>query len=172
MTDHFFENIGDLGYDKKIKFRGVFDFNGLYKFCQSWMTSRDYDFYFDKALDKPPYLKYKMTGRKKLNFYCMAILYVDFMMWDVKEIEVIRDNKKKNMMEGYIKIIISSGYITDYDGDFEKSPGLKKMEAFLNFYIFYHENLLKYFDYLDYVGHDFATDVKKFLKMQSGQSAW
>jgi hypothetical protein len=172
MTDKSYEDYSKFGFHRQLKYRGNFDFDGLYKFCQQWLESRDYDFYFDLVKDKPPYLKYKMTGRKKLNFYCMVLIYLEFLMWDVKEVEIIKDNQKKHMMNGFIKISFSAGFITDYDGDFEKSPGLKKIESFLNNYIFYHENLLKYFDYMDYHLYDFMTDVKKYMGMQSGQNAW
>ena len=164
--------MGDFGFHRIIRYRGIFDFDGLYKFMIKWLKDKDFDFYERKILDKPPYRIYKMEGRKKINFYAMLMLLPELWLWEAKTVEVIRDGQKKMLTEARMKIVINGGYTTDYDGDFEKTKGLKKIEAFLNNKILYHEILLKYFDYLDYFMYDFMTDVKKYLEMETASNAY
>ncbi len=102
----------------------------------------------------------------------MFQLLPEIWLWEAKPVEIIKEGKKKILTEARMKIVINGGYILDYDGDFEKSEGLKKIEKFLNNKILYHENLLKYFDYLDYYLYDFMTDVKKFLEMETATNAY
>jgi len=162
-----------FGFHRIIRYRGIFDFDGLYKFVVKWIKDHDFDFYETKVLDKPPYRIYKMMGRKKISFYCMFQLLPEIWLWDAKPVEVIREGHKKILTEARMKIVINGGYITDYDGDFEKGgEGLKKIESFLNGKILYHENLLKYFDYMDYFLYDFMTDIKKYLEMETATNAY
>lgn len=160
------------GFHRTIKYRGIFDFDGLYKFMAKWIKDHDFDFYERRILDKPPYRIHKMEGRKKVSFYVMFLLLPEIWLWEAKPVEIIKDGHIKHLTEARMKIVINGGYITDYDGDFEKSDGLKKIENFLNNKILYHENLLKYFDYFDYYLYDFMTDVKRFLEMESATNAY
>jgi hypothetical protein len=160
------------GFNRIIRYRGIFDFDGLYKFMVKWIKDHDFDFYERKVLDKPPYKIYKLEGRKKINFYCMFLLLPEIWVWEAKPVEVIRNGHKKVLTEARMKIVINGGYILDYDGDFERSPGLKKIENFLNNKILYHEHFLKYFDYLDYFLHDYMTDIKRYLEMETASNAY
>ena len=167
------ENIfSDFGFQRIIKYRGIFDFDGLYKFMAKWIKDHDFDFYEKRVLDKPPYKIYKFEGRKKINFYCMFLLLPEIWLWEAKDIEVIRDGRKKIMTEARMKIVMNAGFITDYDGDFEKTAGLKKVEKFLNGKILYHEHFLKYFDYLDYYLYGYMQDTKKYLEMETATNAY
>jgi len=167
-----YSDYSKFGFHRIIRYRGIFDFDGLFKFMANWIKQRDFDFYERRVLDKPPYRIHKLEGRKKINFYCMFLLLPEIWLWDAKQVEVIRNGQKKMLTEARAKIVINGGFIMDYDGEFEKSEGLKKLEGFLNGKILYHENLLKYFDYLDYYMYDYMTDVKKFLEMETATNAY
>ncbi len=165
-------DISQYGFHRTIRYRGIFDFDGFYKFMVKWIKEHDFDFYETKIVDRPPYKIYKMMGRKKISFYCMFLLLPEIWLWEAKPVEVLRDGHKKMLTEARMKVVINGGYITDYDGDFEKNAGLKKIENFLNGKILYHENLLKYFDYLDYYLYDFMTDVKRYLEMETATNSF
>jgi hypothetical protein len=161
-----------FGFHRTIRYSGIFDFDGLYKYMIKWIKDKDFDFYEKKILDKPPYKIYKFEGRKKVNFYVMFLLSPEIWLWDHKQVEVIKDGQKKILTESRMKIVINGGYITDYDGDFEKGAGIKQIEGFLNDKILAHEILLKYFDYFDYFLYDYMTDVKKYLEMETATNAY
>lgn len=170
--DTSLEDYSKYGFHRIIRYRGVFDFDGFYRFMVKWIKDHDFDFYETKVLDKSPYRIYKMMGRKKISFYCMFQLLPEIWLWEAKPVEIFKDGKLKHLTEARMKVVINGGYILDYDGDFEKDEGLKKTENFLNNKILYHENLLKYFDYLDYYLYNFMTDVKKFLEMETATNAY
>lgn len=165
-------DFSELGFHRIIRYRGIFDFDGLYKFIVKWIKDHDFDFYEKEILDKPPYKIYKMEGRKKVNFFVMHLLLPEIWLWEAKPVEVIRNGHKKVLTKARMKIVINAGYILDYDGDFERSPGLKKLEKFLNSKILYHEHFLKVFDYLDYFLYGFMTDIKKYLEMETASNAY
>ncbi|MFH2021218.1 MAG: hypothetical protein ABIJ34_07400 [archaeon] len=159
-------------FHRTIKFRGIFDFDGFYKFMVKWIKDHDFDFYETKVWDYPPYRIHKLMGRKKVSFYCMFLLLPEIWVWEAKPVEIIKNGSTLHLTEGRMKVVINGGYILDYDGDFEKGPGMKKVEKFLIDKLMYHENLLKYFDYFDYYLHDYVTDVKKYLEMETASNAY
>ena len=160
------------GFHRLIRYRGIFDFDGLYKFLVKWIKNKDFDFYETRVMDKPPYKIHKLMGRKKINFMVMFVIHTELWLWEAKPVQVIKNGKTKTLTEARMKIMISGDIIWDYDGDFEKSQGLKKMENFLNNKILYHENLLKYIDYFDYYLHDYMTEIKKYLEMETASNAY
>jgi hypothetical protein len=165
-------DLSKYGFHRIIRYRGVFDLDGLYKFMVKWIKDHDFDYYEPRILDKPPYRIHKMMGRKKISYYAMFQLLPEIWIWEATPVEVVKEGKIKHLTQGRMKIVINGGYILDYDGDFEKTEGLKKIENFLNNKILYHENLLKYFDYLDYFMYEFMTDIKKFLDMETATNAY
>lgn len=167
-----FSDYSKFGFHRIIRYRGIFDFDGLYKYITKWIKDHDFDFYEKRIIDKPPYRIHYLEGRKKINFYCMFRLLPEIWLWEMKPVELIKNGHKKTLTEARMKLVINGGFILDYDGDFEKSAGLKKIEKFLNHKILYHENLLKYFDYLDYYLYDFMTDIKKYLEMETASNAY
>ncbi len=162
----------DDGFNRLIRYRGIFDFDGLYKFIVKWIKDHDFDFYETRVMDKPPYKIHKLMGRKKINFMVMFVIHTELWLWEAKPVKIIKNGKTKTLTEARMKILISGDIIWDYDGDFEKSQGLKKMENFLNWKILYHENLLKYLDYFDYYLHDYMTEIKKYLEMETASNAY
>ncbi len=160
------------GFHRTIKYSGVFDWDGLYKYVQKWLKDRDWDFMETLAKEKPPWVIYTWIARKKLSFYAALQINIEFRLWQPKKVEVVREGVKQTLTDARMRIVLSGAQILDYDGDFEKSDFLKRVEKFLNKYVMYHENLLKYFDYLDYYIHGLATDIKSYLKMDTASSAY
>lgn len=170
MTDSL--SMKDYGFHRIIKYTGVFDFDGLYKYCHKWIATHDFDVYETDARDRPPYKVYVIWGRKKVTFFAMLTLNIELWLWDDKPVEVFKDGKQQTLTEGRLKLVVNGGYIIDYDGDFERSAFLKKVENFLHNYVMYHDILLKYFDYMDYYLYDFMTDIKKFIGMETATNAY
>ena len=157
---------------RTIRYRGIFDMDGLYKMMVQWIKSRDFDFYDRRNLDKPPYKIFKLEGRKKINYTVMYTLNPEIWVMEGKPVEIIKDGHMKHLMEGRLKIIIDGNIILDYDGDFEDTPGNKKIEKFLYGKVLYHEYFIKHLDYFDYYLYDMMQDVKKFLEMETATNAY
>ena len=160
------------GFHRTIKYRGVFDFDGFYKYVVKWIKDHDYDFYEKKVWDYPPYRIHYLEGRKKISFMTMFYIRPEIWVWDMKPVEIVKDGVVKHLVHASMKVVIDGGFIIDYDGDFEKSPGLVKIREFLIMKIMYHEMFIKWYDYSDYFLHDFMTDLKKYLEMETATSAY
>ncbi|MBU0756908.1 MAG: hypothetical protein KKF44_02495 [Nanoarchaeota archaeon] len=170
MTDIL--NFETYAFNRIIKYNGVFDWPGLYKYAQKWLRDRDWDFHEVQAKEKPPWVIYKWHAMKKITFYAALGIGMEFKLWEPKEVIVIKDGKKQKLTDARLRIDMNGFQILDYDGDFEKSEFLKKVEKLLNDHVMYHENLLKYFDYLDYYMHGFFTDLKAYLDMETASNAY
>jgi len=72
--------------DRTIKYRGVFDYDGLYKYIVQWIKDHDFDFYEKKVWDYPPYKIHKLEGRKKVNFISMFIMLPEIWVWEAKPV--------------------------------------------------------------------------------------
>ena len=162
----------DDGFHRLIRYRGIFDFDGFYKYLVNWIKKRDYDFYEKRIWDKPPYKIYSLEGRKKINYWIMYLILPEITLWDVKEVEIVKDGKVKKLTEARMKVLLNAGLILDYDGDFEKSPASKKMEDFLYNKVLYNEVFINHVDFLDYLIHDLMTDLKKYLEMETASNAY
>jgi len=165
-----------VGPTRSIKYRGLFDFAGMYRFIQKWMKKRHYEFHETKYKQKPlvyfPEHEIKFWGEKKLTDYMMYRIDIFIHLYEAEKKEVEVDGKKKEMMDTRMIIEIDGDVITDYSEEFERTSFTKKIESFLNKRVLYQEILLKYLDPFDYELYDLETDIKKFLKMEVRETAY
>jgi len=159
-----------------VRFKGIFDYDGLYKMMQEWMKGRHYEFHEKKYKEKPywfaPETEVTWWAEKKLTNYIMLRIDIFIHLYDAEKIEVVKDGKKKQMMNTRMQIDIWGSVKTDYSEEFEKSSFFKRIEKFLNERILHKEILLKYLDAFDYELYDFETAIKKFLGMEARESAY
>ena len=97
----------DDGFHRVIRYRGIFDFDGLFKFVVKWIKDHDFDFYETRVLDKPPYKIHKVMGRKKINFMVMFVIHTELWLWEAKPVQVIKNGRTKTLTEARMKILIS-----------------------------------------------------------------
>jgi len=83
----------DDGFNRLIRYRGIFDFDGLYKFIVKWIKDHDFDFYETRVMDKPPYKIHKLMGRKKINFMVMFVIHTELWLWEAKPVKIIKNGK-------------------------------------------------------------------------------
>ncbi len=161
---------------RRIKYKGLFDFEGLYHFFQRWMKDRYYEFHEKKYKQKPLtyFDEHEITwwAEKKVTDYIMYRIDIFIHLYEAEKKEVEIRGKKKKMMDTRMLIEINGHVITDYSGKFEKSSFTKAIESFLNKRILHKEILLKYLDSFDYELYDLEADLKKFLNMEARESAY
>ena len=155
-----------------IRYKGLFDFDGLYNLMVQWMKSRRYWFHETKYKHKVPSPKgaeQEMTfeGNKKITDYMMYDLKVDIHIWEMTEVEVVHKGVKKNLTNGRMEIIFM-GYLTT---DFAKRwTGNKLFELISHFYEQYiakEEIESIYWDTIHYKTQHFVNVVKEFLDMEA-----
>ena len=85
-------------YPDQIKYAGVVDFEHLYRTMIEWFNSRKYDFYEVLYKDKPPELELEWVAKRKLDEFYQHRIEISFHLYDVKEVEAIKEGIKKKMI--------------------------------------------------------------------------
>jgi hypothetical protein len=160
-----------IGFDKTIRYKGVLNFDDFYGFIANWIRDHDFDFNEKSIIDQPPYIIYKMEGRKKINYIVMLKIMPEIHVKNKKKIQIISERETKIVDKVEMKVIVNGGVILDYDNDFN-THNMKKAGNFLYDKVLYQETYTKYVENLDYYLHDFATSIKKYLEMESATNAY
>ena len=99
----------DLG---RVKFKGVFDLNGMFRMMRSYLKYRGYDFYETLHKAKVPELEVEWYCEKKVTGYDKYKVEIKFHFFDLKQVEVEENGEKKLMTNGRFSI--------EFDGEVER----------------------------------------------------
>lgn len=166
------KSTGKLGSSvAKIRFRGLYDWEGLFRLIRGWFEAREYDFFENryKHKAKPPgsELEINFTAYREINDYARNVIKMYFHIWDAEEVEVVRDGKKKKMWNARMLIDFTAYVELDYDSHWEHSPFLRILRNFYHKYIIKHEIDDVWTDKLWYKVNELQQECKRFLGMQS-----
>jgi len=158
-----------------LKYKGIFDINGLYKFMSGWLINEGFEFYERKYKHKPPEIELNWEAEKKITGYVKYVITVDFHFYGVKDVEVIKNGEKKKMQDARVIITFSGKVQTDYPDDYggtnwDETSFLRKMQRFFNTYIIRQDIDFKHVDPLYYYILKFYDDVKAYLGMEGSGS--
>ncbi len=149
-----------------VRYKGVFDFEGLYELVYDWLHKRKYRTQEDKYKNKPdsPWgyeHEVKILARKKIDEFYKYKLTVVIHVRDGAEVV----HKDKELMHGRVRVVISGKIITDYAKRFEKNAFTKFIENIYNDFLIKREIELLNLDELHYRLHEFQQKIKKHLNM-------
>ena len=106
-----------------LRYKGIFDFDGLYKLMVQWLKARRYWFHEDVYKVKPSLsgIEFEIFwhGERKVTEYCQYRINVVFHMWDVTDVEVIQEGVKKTLMKCRMEIVFDAVIELDYQGKWE-----------------------------------------------------
>lgn len=92
-------------FPHKIKYRGMFDLDKLYRVMGVWFKQRRFELHETLYKSKPPELEVKWTAERKRTNYAKELVFVQMHMWGDYNIDVIVDGKKKKMAN--VRMIIT-----------------------------------------------------------------
>jgi len=100
----------------KIKFKGVFDFDGLYKYLKGWLKSKSFSISEGTYKDKGGEFEIEWDAVKNVTDYYRYKISIKFFGWDISKIELIDEKTKKPRVldKGRIEITIKGEIIEDY----------------------------------------------------------
>ncbi len=159
-----------------IKFKGDYDFEGLYKLITRWIIEKRYVLdekrYKDK-IDNPmgTEVEIDLEGKRKETSYIRRIIEVSLHMWNYKEKEGILHGEKKKFTGGRITIRIITKIEIDWQNRFKGSKSKEMMGDFY-FWIRKKELELVYIDHQEYEAVRLGTEIKKHLKMETDTHAY
>lgn len=166
------ENYTLRTYYDQIKFRGIVDFDGLYQMMTQWFIERKYDFYEGLYKDKPPELELEWRAERKIDEFYKYQIDVNFHLFDIKEVEVIKDGVKKKMIDCRMLIWFIPTLIIDWQDRWKGGWMVNTAWKIYFNNIIKREWQLKYADTLVYHTYDLHAKVKEFLGMETGGSGY
>lgn len=155
-----------------LRYKGVYDFEGLYKLLISWFNDMDYRYieavYKDKS-DTPfgNEVEWKMVPDKEVTDFVKYKLGIYVHLWDVKEFEAERHGKKVKLCDGRVKVVIERATV---EFDYQNYFNSKRLEGLRNFMIskmFKKHYELNYIDPLEKEMLDLQAKIKAHLGMVS-----
>lgn len=161
-----------------LRYKGVFDFEGLYRMMHAWLINKRYLFHEDRYKDKvfTPFgneLEINWTAEKKVTEYIKEYILVYFHLWDFAEVEVIKDGKKVKMTRSRMEIRMDAELEMDYTKKFQnKGIFAQKLGEFYQNKVIYWEWRIKHADSLTYSLYDLHHKIKKYLELESGTNAY
>ncbi len=162
---------GKLPQVAKIRYRGLFDFEGLFRLMRGWFDAREYEFferrYKHKSRSTGAELEINFEAHRDINEYARNVIKIFFHIWDAHEVEVVKDGKKKKMWEGRMLIEFSGLVELDYDSHWEHSPFLRHLRNFYHNFVIKGEIDQIWTDKLWYKINDLQQNCKRFLGMHT-----
>jgi hypothetical protein len=155
-----------------VRYKGLFDFDEVYASMAEWF--KRYRFWFHEELYKHK-VPSPLGAEQEINWYGTVnvtdyIQYridVIFHMWDLTEVEVVRNGKKKTLTNARVEATISGTMIVDWQGNLDKNRFTRGLRTLYNKYIWRRKLESIYGDTLVYRVFDLHAYLKKLLDMQT-----
>lgn len=149
-----------------VKYSGVYDFDELYKRLQEWVRDDGYHFEERDYRTKRPSPAggehdIQWDGWKNITPYARYWFFITWKIWDMKEVEVIKDGRKKKLSKGRVRIMFRAELEVNWQG---------RKSALLDFYNRYigKKRIEKaWWDELYCKMHKLQTQTKELLDMQT-----
>ncbi len=156
---------GDMPF---LRYRGVFDFDGLYKLIKSWSSYKQLSFYETLYKHKPPEVELKWLMERKTNGYNKNSLTVGLHIWGLHRIEAVVDGKKKTMYEGRMEIQFDGWIDQDFDDSWNAGDSYFRtmVKKFYDKYVISNEQMLTDVDLIIEDLRELSNNIKEFLGME------
>jgi len=156
----------------RVRYKGLFDFDGLYNLIAHWFKSRGYWFHETTYKHKVPSPlgaedELKWEGTKKVNDYVQYEIEIEMHLWDMTEVEVEKDGVKKTLTNARFELIIDGDLEIDYQGRWQRSAFWAAVGDFYHKYIIKKEWETVYGDELWYRMQKLQNTIKEFMDMQA-----
>jgi hypothetical protein len=160
----------------RIKFNGMFDLEGLYRFMVRWLKQKRYEVHETLYKFKPPEFNLKLRGERKKNAFVKHIINIDLHMWGEYDIETIINGKKKKMANARMILTLEMELESPYPNLFGDKrwnlPMERKLLRFFEEYVMKRDFEELDFDVLWYELYQFQTAIKEYMKLEARGSAY
>lgn len=138
--------------DLSIGYEGLFDSKELFKVLNKWLKENEYAQteaeMFEKVEPEAKELKVVLKPSKEINDYAKIELKLTFALTNLKQVYVKKNDIKKELNQGKIKIKFEGYLITDLKNEWESRPYLFFLRVVFNKIVFksktnYWESLMK-----------------------------
>ena len=166
----------EKGHVQRLKYRGVYDFEGLCRTMRQWIVDHGYEFHETSVKHKVPSpagseLELKWESWKKVTGYIKFWIKIYFHLWDVNEVEVVKDGRKQKLTQARMQIEMWGQVDLDYHNRFTGSRFAKFLQDFYHKYIIRKDLDLVATDELYYRVYKLYSVAKQFLEMEASHNA-
>jgi hypothetical protein len=155
--------------DGKINHDGIFDYKEVYRFMYTWLTDFDYfveeKTYTEKAKPEGKEVEIHWIARRKISDYFRFVLKVDWNIFGMTTVEIVKDNIKIKANKGRLEIKVTAFLEKDYENRWENT-------AFLRFLRGVYDNFIirqRIEDYEDKIAEELdelVAQTKAFLALE------
>lgn len=160
----------------KIQYIGVLDFKKVYGAALGMYSKNAYLMTEKKNIQKGggsgTEIEIELFGYRNENEYVSFEITVMIHAWDLTDVEVVVDGKKKIMQKGRIIIDFEAEMKTDYQNNFEKTTFLKKVKRLYERKLMANTLYGVYEDKFFYEMYKFHAAMKEALDLYSAYSAF
>ncbi|MFC1698074.1 hypothetical protein ACFL1H_07055 [Nanoarchaeota archaeon] len=155
---------------QSIKWKGVLDWEGLYKVMFQWFMR--YKYIFTENTLKSAWgpfgqeFEIEWDAWRKVTNYVKYVVEIYVHAWDKRDVEVVKDGKKKTMQHIRFNMEFNVRIETDYQGKLSGTPFKDKLRNFYEKYIIRKDLAFDHWDPLYYQISGLREVIKKFLDSQ------
>jgi len=160
-----------------VRYRGLFDFDGLYSAVIDWAKNYGYmwnEIDYKHKIPSPrgaeQELKWEIT--KKVTDYIHYKILFNVHVWELTELEVEIDGKKKPLSNARIYIIMTPTLTFDWQKKFTKGKFAQKLGKIYRNLVKKKEVESLYNDQLYYRAWNLQAVIKKYFDMQTKKYAY
>lgn len=154
-----------------VKHRGLFNYAELMNGLRNWFRDHGYKFHEPKHQWKVPAegieVEIKIKGDRKVNEYVKYHIEIFLRVYDMKDVEVVKDGQKVKMQDGKVTVEITGKLELDWQNRFGGNKFLQGLQDFL------HQFIIKQ-DIGDHWEDDLLYKLialTKFIRITLGQEA-
>ncbi|MBT4825044.1 hypothetical protein HN695_00485 [Candidatus Woesearchaeota archaeon] len=155
---------------QKIMFKGIFDFDELYRALYDWLVFRGYTFherkYKAKSKDTGKEREISWKAWRRVTDFYKYWFDIHIQAWNIEPIEVNKDGEKKILTKARLLIEVKGTIELDYDDRFETSKFKKALSEFLINFVFKSLIDSAWADKLQFMQYKVLDVVKHNLDMQ------
>lgn len=155
-----------------IRYKGLFDFDGLYNLMVRWLKEHGYWFHEKSYKHKVPTpygaeQEIDWSAEKKVTEYYRFFITVSIHIWDMTEVEVEKAGEKKKLTNARIEMVMRCAVEVDYDKKFAKSRFWRFISDWYHKYVLRREIEDKWLDTVYHRMYNLQNVAKEFLDMEA-----
>ena len=152
----------------QLKYQGLVNVNEFYRIMDKWFREKGYDKY-EKRTSEQIYkdgkqIEIEWEPWKKINDYAKSVMKIIFLITDIKDVNVTKDNHKVKTQQAKISITFMGYLETDWEHKWETKPILYFLRTIFDQFI-YKAQLDKYYSLVGDEVQSLYTMTKGYLNI-------